>query len=357
MPIEEKHCFVCANTAQGFVDYFSSNLEGLDRVFILKGGSGTGKSTMMKKIGEAYQDCDYPVEYLHCSSDPHSLDGVIIPDLSAAVVDGTSPHVVEPVLPGAIEDYVNLGLALERSKLAPHKAEMLACKQAIKAQYQAVYERLAEAGTILTPLSANQPPEEDLLTSELTTEIIDKILGPQVHMQTARARHRFYAALDPEGTSYVGLSLIHDCGQRYGISGPSASRLLDQLQQAAVWHGYDADVYHNNLQPGDIDFIYLPALDACVYNARIPVLAAQGRSGDTLYDFTQPLPDKRTEEQIAQLQAQQTQYDQAIQAASAALAQARQHHDALEKRYYPAVDFTVVEQLHDAILAQLATLG
>ena len=65
MEAAEKHYFVCANTAEGFVDHFRSNLSGLDRVFILKGGSGTGKSTMMSRIGKAYQECDHTVEYIH----------------------------------------------------------------------------------------------------------------------------------------------------------------------------------------------------------------------------------------------------------------------------------------------------
>lgn len=37
------------NTARGFHSLFESNLQHLDRLFILKGGPGTGKSSIMKK--------------------------------------------------------------------------------------------------------------------------------------------------------------------------------------------------------------------------------------------------------------------------------------------------------------------
>jgi ABC-type lipoprotein export system ATPase subunit len=40
------------NTAKGFYNLYDSALEDLDKLFILKGGPGTGKSTLMKTIGE-----------------------------------------------------------------------------------------------------------------------------------------------------------------------------------------------------------------------------------------------------------------------------------------------------------------
>ena len=49
------------------------------------------------------------VEYVLCSGDPDSLDGVYIPALRAAWCDGTAPHVTEPRIFGASGDYVNLG--------------------------------------------------------------------------------------------------------------------------------------------------------------------------------------------------------------------------------------------------------
>lgn len=36
------------------------------------------------------------MEYYPCAFDPNSIDMVIIPSLSVAVVDGTAPHVVDP---------------------------------------------------------------------------------------------------------------------------------------------------------------------------------------------------------------------------------------------------------------------
>ena len=97
---------------------FDSSLEGLNRIFILKGGPGTGKSSLMKDAGTVWSEKGYDIEFLHCSSDPDSVDGVIITSLQVAIVDGTAPHVIEPKLPGAVEEYINLGEAWDSKALA-----------------------------------------------------------------------------------------------------------------------------------------------------------------------------------------------------------------------------------------------
>lgn len=90
--------FAGGNTALGFYNLFESNLQGLQRIFILKGGPGTGKSSLMKAIGSEWAERGYDIELIHCSSDKDSIDAVIIPALSVGIVDGTAPHVIEPRL-------------------------------------------------------------------------------------------------------------------------------------------------------------------------------------------------------------------------------------------------------------------
>ena len=133
MKIGSKDYFVCANTACGFVNYFDSNLEHLQQLFVLKGASGCGKSTMMRQLGRLCQKWGYRTEYIHCSSDPQSLDGVIMPELQTAIVDGTAPHVLEPFLAGVTGEYVNLGMAIQPEKLKACRYEMITLKKEIKA--------------------------------------------------------------------------------------------------------------------------------------------------------------------------------------------------------------------------------
>lgn len=106
----EKHYLASANTCNGFKNCFEYiNNTKKSFTYILKGGPGTGKSTIMKNFANKYKDLGYDVEYFYCSSDINSLDAVRIPKKQLAIVDGTSPHVTEATMPGIKEKIINVG--------------------------------------------------------------------------------------------------------------------------------------------------------------------------------------------------------------------------------------------------------
>ena len=92
----DKHMFLGANTPDGFVHYFDKLTEmyNLKKLYILKGTPGCGKSTLMKKFANAFNDEQrYGARtFFYCSADPNSLDGIVLEDLGVAIVDGTAPH-------------------------------------------------------------------------------------------------------------------------------------------------------------------------------------------------------------------------------------------------------------------------
>ena len=85
--------------------------------YILKGGPGTGKSSLMKKIADDMEQNDISCERIYCSSDPESLDAVIFPSLRVSVADGTSPHILDPDYPGVTAEIVDLGECWNKEKL------------------------------------------------------------------------------------------------------------------------------------------------------------------------------------------------------------------------------------------------
>ena len=102
--------FLGANSQEGFASlyrFFPGEPDAF--LHIIKGGPGTGKSGFMRRIGQAAEEQGLDVHYVLCSGDPDSLDGVYIPAMRLAWVDGTAPHVAEPASFGVDSDYVNLG--------------------------------------------------------------------------------------------------------------------------------------------------------------------------------------------------------------------------------------------------------
>lgn len=128
--VTNKSYYAAANTEKGFLSLFGEifSPSSLSRLYIIKGGPGTGKSTFMHSIGKVAEKRGISAEYYYCSADTGSLDGVKLPSLGVAVIDGTSPHAHEPRYPGACEKIINLGENFDCEKLRENRAkiEMLA---------------------------------------------------------------------------------------------------------------------------------------------------------------------------------------------------------------------------------------
>ena len=100
MQTEPKVCFYLgANSPTGFYSLYDQLLppEEARAIYILKGGPGCGKSTLMRKIGARAEAAGLTPEYILCSGDPASLDAVVLPERNVALVDGTAPHDTAPL--------------------------------------------------------------------------------------------------------------------------------------------------------------------------------------------------------------------------------------------------------------------
>ena len=85
--------FLGTTTPAGFKGYFRQlGQEPGMQLYLIKSGPGCGKSTMMKQLAQLSAG---PVQRIHCSSDPDSLDGVVFCDKNAAILDATAPHTLD----------------------------------------------------------------------------------------------------------------------------------------------------------------------------------------------------------------------------------------------------------------------
>lgn len=350
--------FACANSCRGFVNQFPSVLQGMERIFILKGGPGTGKSTLMRCVGKHFLEKGERVEYIYCSSDSSSLDGVILRDRETAIVDGTSPHVIEPEAPGACEEYVNLGVCWDREKLVPYREEILALSGQISREYKEIYRLLSQAKEIHDRWEKVYLDNLDFSKLDEAAESLKDVVfdGFPPTPRKQKPVHRFFGALTPDGSVNYINNLTQGLKKRYliqGRPGTGKSTLMKKLAKAAEERGVAAEIYHCSFDPDSLDMVILRELEVCVVDATSPHEVFPAQERDVVVDLYAAAVTPGTDEENREILSLVTEeYTRRIKEVQSHLARVHHLHDALEEYYISAMDFKQMEQItEDIILA------
>ena len=349
-----RNYFAGGNTARGFHNLFDSNLQGLNRLFILKGGPGTGKSSLMKKVGEKWVEKGFDIEYLHCSSDNNSIDGVIIPALKVGIVDGTAPHVIEPQAPGAVEEYINLGEAWDAKALGAQKAAIENLTARVSEAFAKAYATFNEALEIHDDWEKIYINSMDFQKADqLTNKLIESFFGKMKLNKKPDVRHRFLGAATPIGAVDFIPNLTEDIPKRYfikGRPGSGKSTMLKKLAAAAEAHGVDVEIYHCGFDPNSLDMLIFRELGIAIFDSTAPHEYFPSRDGDEIIDMYEILIEQGTDELFADVISKiSTKYKNKMAEATEYLAKAKKLRDELEAIYIAAMDFSVVTQIQNKI--------
>jgi hypothetical protein len=349
-----KNYYAGGNTARGFVNLFDSSIQGLERVYILKGGPGSGKSTLIRSIGNDLSERGYDIWFIHCASDNNSLDGVIIPYLKVGIVDGTLPHVVEPRLPGAVEQYVDLGKAWNITQLAERRAEISELNQKIKEAYDAAYADFSEALRIHDEWEAIYIQNMDFSAADkVIAEYIDIIFASQKLNKQSAVYHRFLGAATPKGPVDFIQNLTEDVDKRYfikGRPGSGKSTMLKKLAAVAEERGFNVEIYHCGFDPNSLDMIILRELGVAIFDSTAPHEYFPDRDNDEIIDMYARCVKPGTDEAYAaQLADIKSRYSSKMSEATAHLARSKSLREQLEDIYVQASDFRLVDQIRENI--------
>ena len=335
--------FAGANSGEGFQNLFPElvDLEDTYDLMVLKGGPGVGKNTFMREIGRSMEAAGTSVEYLWCSGDPDSLDGVVLPELHCAVVDGTSPHVIEPQYPAAVDRYVDLGRFYDLTAAKAAAEEVKAHTHAYKAAYVRAYHNLKAARQVeLDAVAAVQKTFDREKAARRTGGIIARELRRRGN-EGGKTPRRFLGSITHRGYVWQFDSVDTLCPRVYELadSWELAGEMLSRLHRAAADSGLDTIACCAPEQPDRLEHLLIPGLGLAFVTSRPGM--EYGRK-----PFRRIRLDAMAEpEGRARLRFQTRMAALLREEGAAALKDAKASHDKLEAVYNPYVDFDGVRTL------------
>lgn len=321
--------FPAANTPYGFVSNFCSiyNEKEDKKVIFIKGGSGTGKSTLMKKLSEDALGKGYEIEQFFCSSDPDSLDGVRFLDIKTAIVDATAPHVQDPLVPGITSRIYNIADFWNEELLILHRDEIFSLIQEKKKCFDTCYRYLKAAKALYF-----FPEADDYEVEKICSKFKFK---PKE--KCGKTRCLFASGITPKGN----VNLLNDIlvGKIIGIEeSNNSSEILKRVNLSANAAGYDTELYYCPILP-DTKAEHLVIKDLEI-------------SFTTLNDFhTFPGVDETICSGV-KLQKPDL-ITNLIDQACNALSNAKQIHGKIEKIYISAMDFKKMDNTYEHLKNEL----
>ncbi len=320
--------FLGANTYNGFFSLYGEYMNGSseDRIWILKGGAGCGKSGFMRRVGQRAEEAGHTVHRILCSGDPASLDGVHIPELHALLFDGTAPHVLEPPVVGDRGFYIDLSRFYR-----PGVPDLKEREEIYREHYRRAYRWLAAAGnadhSLILPLRAE----------EAIRRKARSLIGRELRKkgrEEGSVRRFFTDAFTgdgllslPDGRRTLAPRLI----SLQGICG-AENCFLAEAAEAARIRGWDAVICPDPVSPDRIAHLLMPEIG-------FGLTAGDGDRTIHLDRFIYSAVDKEEAVRIRETEAMRLAL---LTKARKELQLAKYHHDRLEEAVNPYVDFAGV---------------
>ncbi|WP_312699704.1 hypothetical protein [Sedimentibacter sp.] len=350
--MKEKHYFAGSNASKGLSSYFESILkpEKLKRMYILKGGPGVGKSSFMKKFAENMKEKGYSVDYIHCASDNESLDGIIVHELKIAFVDGTAPHTIDPVLPGAADEIINLGEFLDGEQLQKHKCQIIQINQNKSLLYKSAFRYFQAAAIISEEINSLYDQFIDNKKfNEMCNQVVNKLFP--VYFQSDKrgtAINMFSEAYTANGFINYTQTFYQD-KKLWAVVGEDTnytSKLLSIIADEAVKRGYDIECCYRPLAAENLQHLSIPDMNLMIVSTENPIHAGY----EEIFDIHEIMDSDKLKAHISEIENNLYLHDLLINKALDKLHEAKKQHELLEVFYVNGMNFDGVNNVFNNTL-------
>ncbi|ADL07929.1 PRK06851 family protein [Thermosediminibacter oceani] len=346
-----KRFFPGGSTCRGYVSFFDHILPWAQasKIFVIKGGPGVGKSTFIREIGERISKRGIDIEFLHCSADSGSLDGVVIPRYGIALIDGTAPHVIDPKYPGCVDEIINLGDFWDETGIRKHKKDMLALQEEISRCYKRGFGYLKAAKTVFDEMQEIYSWSiDEKKVCQTCEEVINKVFSDVRNKEkVSRQRHLFASAIAPEGLVNFLDNLFEGVKERFILKGApvlARTRLLNAVLDMALMKGLDVEIFHCPLSPERVEHIIIKDLNVGFITSVEPHVLSQEKPDDLIINFDEALTDSEFSRYVDDVEYYRKILAELLDKAVGCFGRAKALHDRLESFYITNMDYNRINR-------------
>ncbi len=338
--MQEKY-FIASNSATGFCSYYDEtfNIDKFSRIYLIKGGPGTGKASLMRSIAQVAEDRGLGVRYIYCSSDHESLDAVIIKEARVAILDATAPHTREPRLVGAVETIIDLGKFLNERVLSASRGLIETLTHEKQEGFAHTYRYLHAYGELtenMQALTATALRTDKLrVYADRLADRVDSVDGGE-----GSAEHLLVRSIGMKGACVFD-TYRERASVYYRISDAyeSAHFLLSELSAALRARGVDLEISNDPIIP-----IRLNALRARESGFTAEIGSGEPHDGDRTVNMRRFLDSDALSQIKNEYRTVSGVREEVLALASCELDKVRRTHFLLESIYGAAMDFEAKEK-------------
>ena len=329
-----RHYFAEGMTTRGYISLLPNMMPSWQRAYVLLGGPGTGKSTLIKVIGLELLDRGYDIDFLRSARDPDSMAGFIMPRMGLTMLDAMEISPLRWRAPGVVEKFIDFGVFCDEDKLVKNRSTILKIENQLQGLQMILEEELtSELGSLIENRSAKRSIDKEdiswILANSARLKIRKEHTGPWPLaenalklLQKSVIKPYFLHGLTAGGWLNLAPHFLTDFDQ-IRLEGEETLDALDWVLREAQQLGQLIEIVLHPLNPDEVIGIVFPERHLAIWQGNPENLGDQG--------LERPFNEKLKE----------------------ALVSWQTHRSQLKEIYMASVDFDQLDKYRETVLNQI----